>query len=314
MELRHLRYFAAVAETLNFSRAADRLHVAQSALSRQIRHLEDEIGFKLFVRTTSSVRLTDAGRVFLQSTQKLLGQLASAITTAQAVAKGTIGELNIASDWRIPMDLVPKTVQKFRHQNPKVTVNFVDLAVADQIEALRAGDIHLAFLPDLAIGAAEDFETMHVYTSDVVVVMSTSHPLANAPTVRLRELRKETWIVGQDKPRRSDFRTFMLQLCRPAGFSPVFGRTATSATGLLTLVGAGEGVGLLPELVIPRDFDGVRLVKTDCPPMKMYAVWLNKEPAPLIRRYLDALQAEMKVLFTGSNAKTTGSRTGAVLG
>lgn len=303
MELRHLRYFCAVAETLNFSRAAERVRVAQSALSRQIRDLENEVGFKLFVRTTSSVRLTDAGRLFFASSQKLLGQLALAISAAQEVAKGKSGDLNIASDWRLPMDLVPETVRKFRQHNPNVTVNFVDLLIAEQLEALRGGKIHLAFLPDLAMGATDDLELLQVYTSEIVALLPTFHPLASRKSLPLRELRKEKWICGQEKPDRSDFRSYLIQMCRPAGFSPSFGRTTSSAMGMLALVAAGEGVGLIPEFVVPPNYGGVCAVKTDCPPMKMYATWLKKETTPLIRLYLDILRKEIKALWRAPKAK-----------
>ena len=296
MELRHLRYFCAVADTLNFSRAAERLHVAQSALSRQIRDLEEDLGFKLFVRTTSQVRLTDAGRHFHTSTEKLLGQLALAISAAQEVVRGKGGDLNIASDWRIPIDLVPETVRNFRQKNPNVTVNFFDMSMPEELEALRAGKVHLAFLPDIAMGAVEDLNLLQVYTSEIVAVLPSFHPLAHGSSVRLRDLRKEKWVVGQDKHGPSDFRSYVIQMCRPAGFTPIFGRTTDSASGMLTLVGAGEGVALIPEIVFPSHFGGVRALRTDCPPMKMYAVWLKSGMTPQIRLYLDILRKGIKSL------------------
>jgi DNA-binding transcriptional LysR family regulator len=271
------------------------MRVAQPALSRQIRDLESELGFQLFVRTTTSVRLTDAGRLFFSSTQKLLAQLAIAVSGAQEVAKGKGGDLNIASDWRIPMHLIPETVRKFRHRNPKVTVSFVDLMIPDQIEALRDGKIHLGFVPDMAIGAHEDLGLLPVYTGPIVALMPTSHALAKRESVCLRELANESWIMVDHKP-SSDFREYLIQMCRPAGFAPNFGRNTTSSSGVFALVAAGEGVALLPELVVPDNYGGVSLVQTDCPPMRMFAVWLKKAPSPLVARYIAILREEIKTL------------------
>ena len=270
------------------------MHVAQSALSRQIRDLENELGFKLFLRTTTNVRLTDAGQLFFVSTQKLLAQLALAVSAAQEVSKGKAGDFNIASDWRIPMDLVPETVRKFRLRNPNVTVNFVDLLIVEQLEALRSGKIHLAFLPDMAIGATADLELLHVYTSEIVLLLPPLHPLAERKSVLLRELAKEKWIFAQEKPNKEEFRSYLIQMCRPAGFTPKFGRSTTSAPGMMSLVAAGEGVALMPESVIPPGFGGVKMVRSDCPPMKMYATWLKKATTPLIRLYLEILRKELK--------------------
>lgn len=297
MELRHLRYFCAVAETLNFSRAANRLRVAQPALSRQIRDLENELGFKLFIRTTTTVRLTDAGRQFFASSQKLLGQLAIAVSTAQEVAKGKGGDLNIASDWRIPMDPIPETVRKFRQHNPNVTVNFVDLLISEQLDALRIGKIHLAFLPDISIGATDDLELLPVYSSEIVVALPGSHALAGNPFVHLRDLRKEKWIMVQDKPGNAESRSYLIQACRPAGFTPILGRSTTGPQGVITLVGAGEGIALLPEFVIPSNPSGVCVLKTDCLPVKMYATWLKQNTTPLIRSYLEILRKGIRAFM-----------------
>ncbi len=271
------------------------MRVAQPALSRQIRDLEAELGFALFVRSTTSVRLTDAGRAFFVSAQKLLGQLAIAVSGAQEVAKGHVGDFNIASDWRIPMHLIPETVRKFRQRNPKVSVNFVDMLIMDQIEALRAGKIHLGFVPEITLGVRDDLELLMVYTGPLMAIVPDSHPLASGSGVKLRDLAGEQWIQVQHRP-NSDFREYLVQMCRPAGFMPNFGRNTASASGVLSLVAAGEGVALLPELVVPRSFGGIKALETDCPPMRMYAVWLRKFTSPLVERYVEILCEEIKNL------------------
>lgn len=291
MELRHLRYFCAVAEALNFSRAAENLRVAQSALSRQIRDLERELGLQLFVRTTTSVRLTDAGANFHQSVTKLLMQLSIAITGAQEVASGRGGGFNIASDWRFSIHLIPEMVHRFRQIYPKVKVAFSDLQSAEQIEALRAGRIHLGFVPEMALGARDDLGLLKIYSAELMVVLPSTHPLAGRESIALRELAEEKWVRLEDK-KDSYARAFLLQICRPAGFTPKLGRNTTSIAGALALVAAGEGITLLPPLLIPASYGGVCAVPTDCPTISLYAVWLKSAATPLVECFTEMLHEQ----------------------
>lgn len=308
MELRHLRYFCAVAEALNFSRAAERLRVAQSALSRQIRDLERELGVQLFVRTTTSVRLTDAGRQLHPAVEKILVQLSIAVTGAQEISSGRGGDFNVASDWRFSIHMIPEAVRKFRQLYPKVKVNFTDLKSPEQVEALRAGKIHLGFVPDLALGARRDLGLLHIYTSEMMAVLPSTHRLAKSDRIMLRELADEKWVRLEDKT--DDYaRSFMLQICRPAGFTPKMGRNTSSITGALALVAAGEGVTLLPPLLVSPGLGGIAVVPTDCPAIKLYAVWLKNSTSPLVDRFTKILSAEVDRLSNKpSPARTTGRK------
>lgn len=292
LELRHLRYFCAVAEALNFSRAAERLRVAQSALSRQIRDLEREMGVQLFVRTTTSVRLTDAGAHFYQSTGKLLMQLSIGVTEAQEIANGRGGGFNIASDWRFSIHLIPETVLKFRNLYPKVTVNFSDMQSSEQIEALRDGRIHLGFIPEMALGARDDLGLLPIYSAELMAVLPSSHPLAGREALALRELASEKWVRLEDK-KDNYARAFIMQLCRPAGFVPKMGRNTTSIAGALALIAAGEGITLLPPLLVPSSYGGISMVPTDCQSITLYAVWLKSVTSPLVERFIKVLSAEV---------------------
>ena len=133
MELRHLRYFAAVAETLNFTRAAERLRVAQPALSRQIQALEDELGTKLFDRNRQRVLLTDAGQLFHGHAQKILNQVDLATLAVREVANGAEGELRLGQDWRLPASLVSEAIAEYRRNYPRVEVVVRDLPMGEQI-------------------------------------------------------------------------------------------------------------------------------------------------------------------------------------
>src|SRR5262245_21644149 len=146
MELRHLRYFVGVAQELNFTRAARKLRVAQPALSRQIRQLEDEVGVPLLERNRRGVHLTDSGRAFLAEAQSLLEQSEQAIRVAQATRQGAKGPLNLGYVWGLFHSLVPAAVERFRRQNPDVAVNLFDLTATQQAEALVQGTLDAGFI------------------------------------------------------------------------------------------------------------------------------------------------------------------------
>jgi DNA-binding transcriptional LysR family regulator len=285
MELRHLRYFAAVAEAASFSRAAERLRVAQPALSRQVRDLEEEMGAKLFVRSPVRVELTDAGRVFLTHVQKLLTHVDLAVTAAQQAARGNDGRLVICNDWRLSIRLIPECVLAFRAEHPRVEIELADLPMHEQLEALSAGHIHLGFLPREFIGARDDMESLTVICSDYVVAMATGHPSAGRRHVRLAELADETWVGGRtDKAR--EYRNHLIQMCRLAGFSPTFGKAVSSLEAMLAHVASGYGIALLPGFVVPAGEHMVRFVPTDCEPLELCAVWRRDSPSVPLRRFL----------------------------
>ena len=297
MELRHLRYFKAVAETLSFSRAAGRLRIAQSAVSRQIAALEAELGAKLLVRSTSRVRLTEAGRHFHGEVERLLAQLAIAVTRSQEISRGRGGELRLGSDWRILLPRLSETVVGYRAANPGVAVSFVELPVHEQIDALRDERIHLAFVSSSHLVSGSDLGTQALYTADMKAVVSIRHPLAEKRTVALRDLRRETW-VRLDEKNHPGYRPLVTSLCRSVSFTPRFGPAAQSIEGMLALVATGDGICLIPVSVVTRPNPGLRFLDTDCPPLEFHAAWLKDAPSVarsqflrLLRQNLSALQA-----------------------
>lgn len=277
MELRHLRYFQAVAETLSFSRAAERLRVAQPAISRQIHALEQEIGAKLFIRSTTRVRLTDAGRHFQQEVNRLLAQLAVSVTATQEIARGRRGELNLGSDWRILIPQIAEAVVRYRAEFPQVAVNFVELPIHSQSDALKDGRIHLGFVHQAFVDTRDDLASQPVFSAAMKIVVSAGHPLAGKPFVPLRDLRNEPWIKLDEK-NHPGFRSLMIQLCHPALFTPKFGRVAHSIDGMLGLIAVGDGVGLVPSSLISRPNPALRYLDTDCPPFEFHAIWIKDSP------------------------------------
>jgi DNA-binding transcriptional LysR family regulator len=289
MDLRHLRYFQAVATALNFSRAAERLRVAQPALSRQIRDLEDEIGVTLLRRSTSRVQLTKAGQYFLDQTNELLELLNDAVAKAQQIGKGATGQLEIGSDWNIPAP-ISVSARKFRKLYPKLHVNFVELPSHEHIRAVRSGQIHVGFVSSREIGYCDDLDLVRVYSSPVDVVLPAHHQLANRERIPIAELKDERWITleAQDHRCRDD----IAQLLRSAQCKAKFARTANSLQGMLALVAADEGICLVARDLVANGIKGIRLVPTDCPDYELFAVSLKNPSSILAARYLSVLREE----------------------
>jgi len=289
MELRHLRYFAAVAEALNFTRAAEKLRVAQPALSRQIQALENELGTKLLDRNRQRVLLTDAGRLFLGHTQKILAQVDIATLAVREVDTGTAGELRIAHDWRLSSNLVSRAVVEYRKRYPGVEVALRDLPMNEQLAALHTHKIHLGFIASGFLGPDPQIAAQLIQHTDIVAIVPQDHPLAGRKQVALAELRDAEWI-SVDTPDNS-YRAFLQQLCRNAGFSPHFSRAiANQPPAVGGLVAAGMGVALAPRMALTHEYAGVAILATDCDPIDICAVWNEGDRSPLLQQFVAILE------------------------
>lgn len=289
MELRHLRYFQAVAETLNFSRAAERLHIAQPPLSRQIKDLEVELGVQLFSRSARRVHLTEAGAHFQRETALLLQRLAGAVEATRQLAHKDKESLNIGTDWRLPMHTLAEAITELRARHPEARVNFVDLSTGDQLAALRQGRIDLAFIPELFIDRRAGLEVLRVERPAVLAALPAAHPLANRKIIHLKDLSSETWLLLESSMRPS-FRQKLVQMCRKAGFTPKIGPSASSIDGLLTMVATGTGICLMLEAHVRPHHKRLRFVMTDCPTLDLCAVWKKGELPGLAREFATLLE------------------------
>lgn len=290
MELRHLRYFKAVAELLNFSRAAEQMRVAQPALSRQVRALEEELGATLLERK-HGVRLTEAGRTFYAHTCKILAQVDIAVATLRSAPADGGGELIVCNDWRLSGDFLPAAVAEFHRAFPRAEVTLRDLRVHEQLTALRARQAHLGFVVRSLLGRRGDLDTLPVLRARMIAVLSVRHPRAQAASLRLADLAQETWVTLDEKE-APGYRAFLLQVCRISGFAPHFGRAAATIEGLVGRVASGYGVALVLEGGAPRHNPLVRAVPTDIEPLELCAVWHRREKSPLLHAFLDIVRQQ----------------------
>ena len=195
MELRYLRYFIAVAEDLSFSRAAERLHVDQSALSRRIQDLEYELRVRLFTRTQHRVQLTAAGAAFLEEARRLMADTEVAIETARRAARGEVGRLNIGYIGALSDGLIPRLLRQYRARYPEVTENLKNMRGAQQIAALLSRQIDVGF-----VGQPNSEYELHlifeVFREDPMeVVLPAGHPLLARKQIRLANLAREKFVL-----------------------------------------------------------------------------------------------------------------------
>lgn len=246
MELRHLRYFIAVAEELNFTRAATRLHIGQPPLSMQIRDLEEEIGVRLFERGPRRVALSTAGERFLLHARRILDGVEEAVAEARRAARGELGELRVGFTSSLPFtDLLPDALNAYRRRFPQVRLQLREMFTPEQFQALVRGELDVGFVRLQAGTPPAGIVLREVARNPLRLVVNAAHRLAGAAQVRLAELAGEDFIsfpadVGTDLP------GVLRALCRQAGFEPRIVQTAREATTQIGLVAAGLGVAVLP--------------------------------------------------------------------
>jgi DNA-binding transcriptional LysR family regulator len=246
MELRHLRYFVAVAEDLNFTKAAAKLHLAQPSLTRQIRNLEEEIAVRLLNRSKSQVSLTEEGRSFLVDARRILALASESIQAVQRLSRGESGQLNIAYLSNFDFELLPETLGAFRQSFPHIALNLFDMAPAEQLRALEARKIDLGFVGLRPPAATRDLEWESIAQHKTLVVLPVKHPLARKRQVHLGEL-KTLFFVGMSERTHPGFREWLHQTCQPAGFTPRILQDAELEPALMTFVAEGLGVSLARE-------------------------------------------------------------------
>src|SRR6058998_1770258 len=191
MELRHFRYFIAVAQEENVSRAALKLHVSQPALSRQIRDLEEELGFLLLERSAKSVRLTDAGRAFLVEARAVLQRAEEAVESARAIATGGRGELHIGYAPSLTARILPQALRAFQAELPNVRVRLHDLSTEEMLAGLREGKLQMALMVKPAAAMLRDLRFTELTTDIPRLAVAPKHPLARKRVVTMAEIARE---------------------------------------------------------------------------------------------------------------------------
>lgn len=292
IELRHMRYFAGLAQTLHFGRAARQLHVTQPALSQAIRRLETEIGATLLDRTTRRVTLTPAGRRLARDAEHILAAAAESEAAVRRIARGAVDALRLALAHSTPPDLPARVSLALRTALPDVTLTVRPALTSAQIAAaLGAGRLDLGVVRGAV--TAPGVVTVELRREDLVIALPQDHPLAAVESVALTDLRDEPFVL----PGRDSFHGAVVRrACASAGFAPVEGATSDSVPGAHALVAAGRGVSFLPAGLAASAHPGVAFRAVAGAPSTMLSLaWRHDGSSGTVRAALDAL-AEHGVL------------------
>lgn len=289
IELRHLRYFIAVAEELHFGRAAERLHIAQPPLSQQIRQLENELGFQLFYRTKRSVQLTEAGQVFLAESRKLFKQLDQAIEAGRQVSRGERGLLVIGFVSSAAYNMLPIILRSFRTQVPEVRLELHEMATNEQLQWLQEGRIDIGFLRP----PVEDktLSLLTILQEPMVVALPETHPLADQSHLALSSLANEGFILfpRPQAPRAYDQ---IISLCQQAGFSPNIVQEAMQMQTIVSLVAGGIGIAIVPVSLQNLQRTGVvyKPLKEMTPCLEVAVAWRNNDTSATVQHFLQVVK------------------------
>ena len=244
MELRQIRSFLSIAETLHFGRTAELIHLSQPALSLQIKALEEEVGVRLFERNRRKTTLTAAGFAFRDDAAAALSQLEQAIRRARLAADGKLGLLRIGFISTAGSEIVPGIVRQFRKLNPEVEFSLRQYLTAEQVQMLEIGSLDVGFLR-LPIGGQPALDVVTVHREPFVLVIPSSHKLAKRERVRLCEVAGEDFVM-YERTYAPGFHDLIFGMLRDARVVPNISQTAPELSMLISLVDAHMGIAILP--------------------------------------------------------------------
>ncbi len=246
MELRHLRYFVAVAEALSFTKGAEKLHLAQPSLTRQIQDLEEEIQVKLLDRTKQQTTLTAEGISFLADAKRVLDLSEEIVKTVQRRNRDESTALNIGYVANLFYDLLPVTLASFQRSFPRVSINLFDMTCGDQLRALEDNKLDLGFVGSHEIVEERGLLFRSIASHKTCVALPKNNALAKKSTITLKEL-ESMFFIGMSEESYPGYRNWLAQTCQQVGFSPRVLQDAEIEQTLIQAVAAGLGVALLPD-------------------------------------------------------------------
>ena len=288
-EVRQMRYFVAVAEELSFRRAGERLNLAQPALSRAIRQLEESLGTRLLERTSRRVELTDTGRVFLEGCRRSLGSVEKMLDDTRRVHAGEIGQLAIGyTDFAIS-GVLPEIMQAFRQRFPDITVDLAHMVTARQLEALARGDIQVGFMTGPV--AEPGLEHVVVQNERLVVILSDNHPLAARAAIPIVRLAGEPFVMGQ-AAHWGHFLSHVTMVCQTAGFTPRVVQEAYNSEGIFGLIAADMGLTLHTECAVNYHRRGltIRPLRGNDHRVPTAAAWRAARDSQALRHFIGFLE------------------------
>ncbi|MEE9875464.1 MAG: LysR substrate-binding domain-containing protein [Stenotrophomonas maltophilia] len=294
IELRHLRYFLAVADTLHFGQAAERLGMSQPPLSQQIRQLEDLIGARLFVRSHRRVQLTPAGELLQERARAIVQQVEAAVDEVQRAQRGEQGELHIGLTRATPLSpQIPRSILHYRQQYPQVRLQLSEMNTLQQIDALLDGSLDVGIIRKRAL--PPELVAHSLFVDPLALIVHADHPalrrLSKQGTLSLRDFAQEPFVAFR-RSAGAGIHDHMIALCAAAGFTPRIVQEAGEASTLISLAAAGLGAAILPSSCDHIRVEGSRFVAlADAGAhSEVQLAWHRERVTPLIRNFATLLR------------------------
>ena len=307
MELRHLRYFTAVAETLNFSEASRRIHVAQPAISQTILDLEEELGVRLLVRDRRTVRLTAAGEIFRREALETLRRNEAAVRLTKRASVGEVGRLRIGFYGSAVSAFLPRLVQEYHRRFPDVELTLLELTNTQQLEAFDQGELDIGFCRPLPAERSREFHEELVYTDYLYLVLPSGHPLARNltrdRTIHIKRLSAERFVLLQ-RQAAQELYDEKLAFCRRVGnFSPQVVNEPDRTSTVLLLVESGIGVSIVAGCVRHLVRAGGLVVfcrlQPASAPVELRLSWRRGKPSsPTVEAFRKLVQSQREAIRT----------------
>jgi DNA-binding transcriptional LysR family regulator len=298
MDIRQLRYFITVAEYLNFTKAANQLYVAQSAISHQIADLEEQVGVKLFIRNKRSVQLTPAGSVFLKEAIEIVEKTSGAIEKAQQTDSGVIGSLSIGFLSVHVRSFLPEVIKRFRELYPKVELHLNHFPSKMLKESLEEGELDIALTQPSGLHRIEEIEIQTVAKEKYCIVMHKNHPLANNKKIKLADLATEPFIIHNRHDSPVGSYEFIVHLCEQSGLTPRIVSQPRFVDTVPILVESEIGISILPKSFEAVSSPSLRFIEIDGlegHDFELVMAWKKNNLNPSISLFLNIL-SEMNVL------------------
>ncbi|MFP5275994.1 MAG: LysR substrate-binding domain-containing protein [Acidobacteriota bacterium] len=296
MELRHLRYFCAVAEWKGFNRAAKALHVSQSAISDQVLDLEREMGVTLINRSRQRLSLTPVGEVFFEDARRILADAESAVDRARRTSRGEIGSLRIAFLVWGASSFLPGVIREFRQQHPGVHLSVREMLPNEQARALVQGSLDVGFTRPLLPPYAGQLHSETLYCDPFLAVLPCDHPRARCP-VHLKDLANEPFVLCEREISPALFDR-IIYMCSRAGFAPRIVQTSNVFSSVLALVEAGEGITLIPSSLRHVRFSDLAFCPIDDSDgtIELVMAWPQERSTGILQSFLDFVRARIEVI------------------
>jgi DNA-binding transcriptional LysR family regulator len=295
MELRHLRYFVAVANELSFTRAAATMRVAQSAVSAQIRLLEESVGVPLLERTSRRVELTSAGRVFLLGTKKLIADLDELKKQARRIGRAETGHLAVGFIGAQSHDWMPAVLKRFRQKHPDVEVTLTEMVPSAQLEALATHRLDVGVVGAIDGKPPRGLQIVCIAEEEPMVGMPNDHGLAGREYLRLRQLKGEKFILTS-RENAPSYRSWLARLFLRAGFEPDVAQEVDRARTAVQYIAAGFGISIFGEHITRQPAPGVTFAPLrPCLPKIRYGIaWRKDTSEALVHRFIEYAKEQLE--------------------